>query len=260
MAEDKDKRKSSRHFDLDKPTKRQFNLEKDSDVVEDNLARTKPQGDQAISNKLVAGLSTKPKRNFYLNKESEKTVQPTVQPNSNGDDCAGTIGADSNENKVSSKKWIVAAVIVVALVAGGLLWHNSSKGGAESPEKTYATRDTTAKSPSDSASTNGSTAGGATTSSDGDGSNTSSVAAGDGNSVANSDNAASSGQPVSATSPSSSSSATPPAGSAHELAVKVWDNAFGTGAERMEKLGSRYREVQTEVNRMYRNGYRPNNK
>lgn len=258
MAEDKYKRRSSRHFDLDKPAKRQFNLEKESDVVEATPARTKPQGGQTISNKSVAGQSTKPKRNFNLNKESEETAQPVVQTNSNGDDGTGSTVTDSNEKKGNSKMWIAAAVIVVALVVGGLLWHNSSKGDAESPEKTYATRDTTAKSPSDSASTNGSAAGGAATSSDDNGGNTGNVAVGNDNSVANSDNAAPSEQTAGATSPSSPSSATPPTGSAHELAVKVWDNAFGTGAERMEKLGSRYREVQTEVNRMYRNGYRPN--
>jgi hypothetical protein len=258
MAEDKGKRKSSRHFDLDKPAKRKFNLEKDSECIGATPARTKPQVDQTATTKPVAGQTKKPNCNFNLNKDSEETTKPTVHPSALSGKKVGSIDSDSNNRKGNGKKWIAAAVIAVALIAGGLVWHNLSKGGSEAPEKTYVANDTTAKSPSDSSLTPGGTADKNTTSSGDNGSNTGTGAVENDNSAAYSDNPVPSEQAASMASPAQPSAETLPKGSTHELAMKVWDDAFGFGAERKAKLGSRYREVQAEVNRMYRNGYRPN--
>lgn len=258
MAEDKNKRKSSRHFDLDKPTKRTFNLEKDSDTIVQTAAQTKPQSDQVVSDKSIVGASaksvgqaSKPKRNFNLNKEPAKTVKSTAQPSSSSDDVQSMTSTNSDEKKGSGKKWIAAAVIVVALVAGGLIWHNTGKGEAKPQSTAYAAPDTAIRASSDST-TAGNTPAGPAAVSDDNGATQSGNAA---NASTGSDNTVPAGQASSQSAATSTS--TSPEGTAHELAVKVWDDAYGTGAERKAKLGSRYREVQTEVNRMYRNGYRP---
>lgn len=256
MAEDKNKRKSSRHFDLDKPAKRTFNLEKDSDTIVQPAAQTKPQGDQVVSDKSIVGPSaksvdqaSKPKRSFNLNKDPEETVKSTAQPSSSGDDAQGMTGTDSNETKGTGKKWIAAAVIVVALVVGGLVWHNAGKGEAEPRSTTYAAPDTATRLSSDSTTAGNTPAGSAAVSDDNGATQSGNTA----NASAGSDNTVPAGQASS----QSAATSTSPEGTAHELAVKVWDDAYGTGAERKAKLGSRYREVQAEVNRMYRNGYRP---
>ena len=233
MAEDKEKRKSSRHFDLDKPTKRQFNLEKDSDAPEMTVAQAKPATSQTATAKPATGPAPKPKRSFDLNKEPEKPVKPSVQLGSSSDNGQVTASPSSDETKGNGKKWIVAAVIAAALVAGGLLWHNAGKGGTEPHGTAYAAPDSMTGTPADSTAAGNANAESANAADNSDGNRS------------NGGNAA------------SPSSATSTEGTVHELAIKVWDDAYGTGAERKAKLGTRYREVQAEVNRMYRNGYRP---
>ena len=45
-----------------------------------------------------------------------------------------------------------------------------------------------------------------------------------------------------------------PQGTVEEKARKVIRGDFGNGAERKQKLGSEYKEIQQRVNKMYRNG------
>lgn len=99
MAENrKNGRKSNRHFSLDKPTKRHFEIEKDVEIT--------PTG------------STKPAEAVNARPTSPQPVpqQPSSQPTDKGNSIPTPL-KDSNDsdNQGGSKKWILIALVIVIL-------------------------------------------------------------------------------------------------------------------------------------------------
>lgn len=287
MAEDKDKKSG---FNLDKGEKRKFNLGKSDNKPKFDLSKSdsKPKFDLSKSDSkskfdLDQGDSTsKPIINFgkadnepkpskptqSVAKPEVKVGQPTTKSSISGSQDASSSADEAPSNGGSGKKnWIIAAIIIIAIVCAGIWYSNNDKGETTNEPIEQMASDSTAND-ADSTQT-AQSSGGASTPLVGeqgvsDKSTGSDVvpsrdesAGKAGNSVAAGNQAAQQTKTSvqsNAGSEDASAASTDIPSSAREAAKLVWNGKFGNNPQRRRLLGSRYAEIQREVNRMSRAG------
>lgn len=287
MAEDKDKKSG---FNLDKGEKRKFNLGKSDNKPKFDLSKSdsKPKFDLSKSDSkskfdLDKGDSTsksiinfgkadnepKPsKPTLSVAKPEVKVGQPTTKSSISGSQDASSSADEAPSNGGSGKKnWIIAAIIIIAIVCAGIWYSNNDKGETTNEPIEQMASDSTAND-ADSTQT-AQSSGGASTPLVGeqgvsDKSTGSDVvpsrdesAGKAGNSVAAGNQAAQqtkTSAQSNAGSEDASAASTDIPSSAREAAKLVWNGKFGNNPQRRRLLGSRYAEIQREVNRMSRAG------
>ena len=276
MAEDKDKKSG---FNLDKGEKRKFNLAKSDNKPKFDLSKS----DSKSKFDLDKGDSTsKPIINFgkadnepkpskptqSVAKPEVKVGQPTTKSSISGSQDASSSADEAPSNGGSGKKnWIIAAIIIIAIVCAGIWYSNNDKGETTNEPIEQMASDSTAND-ADSTQT-AQSSGGASTPLVGeqgvsDKSTGSDVvpsrdesAGKAGNSVAAGNQAAQQTKTSvqsNAGSEDASAASTDIPSSAREAAKLVWSGKFGNNPQRRRLLGSRYAEIQREVNRMSRAG------
>ena len=276
MAEDKDKKSG---FNLDKGEKRKFNLAKSDNKPKFDLSKS----DSKSKFDLDKGDSTsKPIINFgkadnepkpskptqSVAKPEVKVGQPTTKSSISGSQDASSSAGEAPSNGGSGKKnWIIAAIIIIAIVCAGIWYSNNDKGETTNEPIEQMASDSTAND-ADSTQT-AQSSGGASTPLVGeqgvsDKSTGSDVvpsrdesAGKAGNSVAAGNQAAQQTKTSvqsNAGSEDASAASTDIPSSAREAAKLVWNGKFGNNPQRRRLLGSRYAEIQREVNRMSRAG------
>lgn len=276
MAEDKDKKSG---FNLDKGEKRKFNLAKSDNKPKFDLSKS----DSKSKFDLDKGDSTsKPIINFgkadnepkpskptqSVAKPEVKVGQPTTKSSISGSQDASSSADEAPSNGGSGKKnWIIAAIIIIAIVCAGIWYSNNDKGETTNEPIEQMASDSTAND-ADSTQT-AQSSGGASTPLVGeqgvsDKSTGSDVvpsrdesAGKAGNSVAAGNQAAQQTKTSvqsNAGSEDASAASTDIPSSAREAAKQVWNGKFGNNPQRRRLLGSRYAEIQREVNRMSRAG------
>ena len=276
MAEDKDKKSG---FNLDKGEKRKFNLAKSDNKPKFDLSKS----DSKSKFDLDKGDSTsKPIINFgkadnepkpskptqSVAKPEVKVGQPTTKSSISGSQDASSSADEAPSNGGSGKKnWIIAAIIIIAIVCAGIWYSNNDKGETTNEPIEQMASDSTAND-ADSTQT-AQSSGGASTPLVGeqgvsDKSTGSDVvpsrdesAGKAGNSVAAGNQAAQqtkTSAQSNAGSEDASAASTDIPSSAREAAKLVWNGKFGNNPQRRRLLGSRYAEIQREVNRMSRAG------
>ena len=276
MAEDKDKKSG---FNLDKGEKRKFNLAKSDNKPKFDLSKS----DSKSKFDLDKGDSTrKPIINFgkadnepkpskptqSVAKPEVKVGQPTTKSSISGSQDASSSADEAPSNGGSGKKnWIIAAIIIIAIVCAGIWYSNNDKGETTNEPIEQMASDSTAND-ADSTQT-AQSSGGASTPLVGeqgvsDKSTGSDVvpsrdesAGKAGNSVAAGNQAAQQTKTSvqsNAGSEDASAASTDIPSSAREAAKLVWNGKFGNNPQRRRLLGSRYAEIQREVNRMSRAG------
>ena len=276
MAEDKDKKSG---FNLDKGEKRKFNLGKSDNKPKFDLSKS----DSKSKFDLDKGDSTsKPIINFgkadnepkpskptqSVAKPEVKVGQPTTKSSISGSQDASSSADEAPSNGGSGKKnWIIAAIIIIAIVCAGIWYSNNDKGETTNEPIEQMASDSTAND-ADSTQT-AQSSGGASTPLVGeqgvsDKSTGSDVvpsrdesAGKAGNSVAAGNQAAQqtkTSAQSNAGSEDASAASTDIPSSAREAAKLVWSGKFGNNPQRRRLLGSRYAEIQREVNRMSRAG------
>ena len=276
MAEDKDKKSG---FNLDKGEKRKFNLAKSDNKPKFDLSKS----DSKSKFDLDKGDSTsKPIINFgkadnepkpskptqSVAKPEVKVGQPTTKSSISGSQDASSSADEAPSNGGSGKKnWIIAAIIIIAIVCAGIWYSNNDKGETTNEPIEQMASDSTAND-ADSTQT-AQSSGGASTPLVGeqgvsDKSTGSDVvpsrdesAGKAGNSVAAGNQAAQqtkTSAQSNAGSEDASAASTDIPSSAREAAKLVWSGKFGNNPQRRRLLGSRYAEIQREVNRMSRAG------
>ena len=277
MAEDKDKKSG---FNLDKGEKRKFNLAKSDNKPKFDLSKS----DSKSKFDLDKGDSTsKPIINFgkadnepkpskptqSVAKPEVKVGQPTTKSSISGSQDASSSSADEAPSNGGSgkKNWIIAAIIIIAIVCAGIWYSNNDKGETTNEPIEQMASDSTAND-ADSTQT-AQSSGGASTPLVGeqgvsDKSTGSDVvpsrdesAGKAGNSVAAGNQAAQQTKTSvqsNAGSEDASAASTDIPSSAREAAKLVWNGKFGNNPQRRRLLGSRYAEIQREVNRMSRAG------
>ena len=276
MAEDKDKKSG---FNLDKGEKRKFNLAKSDNKPKFDLSKS----DSKSKFDLDKGDSTsKPIINFgkadnepkpskptqSVAKPEVKVGQPTTKSSISGSQDASSSADEAPSNGGSGKKnWIIAAIIIIAIVCAGIWYSNNDKGETTNEPIEQMASDSTAND-ADSIQT-AQSSGGASTPLVGeqgvsDKSTGSDVvpsrdesAGKAGNSVAAGNQAAQQTKTSvqsNAGSEDASAASTDIPSSAREAAKLVWNGKFGNNPQRRRLLGSRYAEIQREVNRMSRAG------
>ena len=276
MAEDKDKKSG---FNLDKGEKRKFNLAKSDNKPKFDLSKS----DSKAKFDLDKGDSTsKPIINFgkadnepkpskptqSVAKPEVKVGQPTTKSSISGSQDASSSADEAPSNGGSGKKnWIIAAIIIIAIVCAGIWYSNNDKGETTNEPIEQMASDSTAND-ADSTQT-AQSSGGASTPLVGeqgvsDKSTGSDVvpsrdesAGKAGNSVAAGNQAAQQTKTSvqsNAGSEDASAASTDIPSSAREAAKLVWNGKFGNNPQRRRLLGSRYAEIQREVNRMSRAG------
>lgn len=276
MAEDKDKKSG---FNLDKGEKRKFNLGKSDNKPKFDLSKS----DSKSKFDLDKGDSTsKPIINFgkadnepkpskptqSVAKPEVKVGQPTTKSSISGSQDASSSADEAPSNGGSGKKnWIIAAIIIIAIVCAGIWYSNNDKGETTNEPIEQMASDSTAND-ADSTQT-AQSSGGASTPLVGeqgvsDKSTGSDVvpsrdesAGKAGNSVAAGNQAAQQTKTSvqsNAGSEDASAASTDIPSSAREAAKLVWNGKFGNNPQRRRLLGSRYAEIQREVNRMSRAG------
>lgn len=276
MAEDKDKKSG---FNLDKGEKRKFNLGKSDNKPKFDLSKS----DSKSKFDLDKGDSTsKPIINFgkadnepkpskptqSVAKPEVKVGQPTTKSSISGSQDASSSADEAPSNGGSGKKnWIIAAIIIIAIVCAGIWYSNNDKGETTNEPIEQMASDSTAND-ADSTQT-AQSSGGASTPLVGeqgvsDKSTGSDVvpsrdesAGKAGNSVAAGNQAAQQTKTSvqsNAGSEDASAASTDIPSSAREAAKQVWNGKFGNNPQRRRLLGSRYAEIQREVNRMSRAG------
>ena len=276
MAEDKDKKSG---FNLDKGEKRKFNLAKCDNKPKFDLSKS----DSKSKFDLDKGDSTsKPIINFgkadnepkpskptqSVAKPEVKVGQPTTKSSISGSQDASSSADEAPSNGGSGKKnWIIAAIIIIAIVCAGIWYSNNDKGETTNEPIEQMASDSTAND-ADSTQT-AQSSGGASTPLVGeqgvsDKSTGSDVvpsrdesAGKAGNSVAAGNQAAQQTKTSvqsNAGSEDASAASTDIPSSAREAAKLVWNGKFGNNPQRRRLLGSRYAEIQREVNRMSRAG------
>ena len=275
MAEDKDKKSG---FNLGKGEKRKFNLGKSDNKPKFDLSKS----DSKSKFDLDKGDSTsKPIINFgkadnepkpskptqSVAKPEVKVGQPTTKSSISGSqDTSSTDEAPSNGGS-GKKNWIIAAIVIIAIVCAGIWYSNNDKGETTNEPIEQMASDSTAND-ADSTQTAQSSGGASTPlvgeQGESDKSTGSDVvpsrdesAGNAGNSVAAGNQAAqqtkTSAQPNAGSEDASAASTDIPS-SAREAAKQVWNGKFGNNPQRRRLLGSRYAEIQREVNRMSRAG------
>lgn len=276
MAEDKDKKSG---FNLDKGEKRKFNLGKSDNKPKFDLSKSdsKPKFDldkgdstsKPIINFGKADNEPKPsKPTQSVAKPEVKVGQPTTKSSISGSQDASSSADEAPSNGGSGKKnWIIAAIIIIAIVCAGIWYSNNDKGETTNEPIEQMASDSTAND-ADSTQT-AQSSGGASTPLVGeqgvsDKSTGSDVvpsrdesAGKAGNSVAAGNQAAQQTKTSvqsNAGSEDASAASTDIPSSAREAAKQVWNGKFGNNPQRRRLLGSRYAEIQREVNRMSRAG------
>ena len=276
MAEDKDKKSG---FNLDKGEKRKFNLAKSDNKPKFDLSKSDSkskfdldQGDSTskpIINFGKADNEPKPsKPTQSVAKPEVKVGQPTTKSSISGSQDASSSADEAPSNGGSGKKnWIIAAIIIIAIVCAGIWYSNNDKGETTNEPIEQMASDSTAND-ADSTQT-AQSSGGASTPLVGeqgvsDKSTGSDVvpsrdesAGKAGNSVAAGNQAAQQTKTSvqsNAGSEDASAASTDIPSSAREAAKLVWNGKFGNNPQRRRLLGSRYAEIQREVNRMSRAG------
>ena len=276
MAEDKDKKSG---FNLDKGEKRKFNLGKSDNKPKFDLSKSdsKPKFDldkgdstsKPIINFGKADNEPKPsKPTQSVAKPEVKVGQPTTKSSISGSQDASSSTDEVPSNGGSGKKnWIIAAIIIIAIVCAGIWYSNNDKGETTNEPIEQMASDSTAND-ADSTQT-AQSSGGASTPLVGeqgvsDKSTGSDVvpsrdesAGKAGNSVAAGNQAAQqtkTSAQSNAGSEDASAASTDIPSSAREAAKQVWNGKFGNNPQRRRLLGSRYAEIQREVNRMSRAG------
>ena len=276
MAEDKDKKSG---FNLDKGEKRKFNLGKSDNKPKFDLSKSdsKPKFDldkgdstsKPIINFGKADNEPKPsKPTQSVAKPEVKVGQPTTKSSISGSQDASSSADEAPSNGGSGKKnWIIAAIIIIAIVSAGIWYSNNDKGETTNEPIEQMASDSTAND-ADSTQT-AQSSGGASTPLVGeqgvsDKSTGSDVvpsrdesAGKAGNSVAAGNQAAQQTKTSvqsNAGSEDASAASTDIPSSAREAAKQVWNGKFGNNPQRRRLLGSRYAEIQREVNRMSRAG------
>lgn len=292
MAEDKDKKSG---FNLNKGEKRKFDLGKSDNKPKFDLNKSdnKPKFDLNKSdNKPKFDLNKgdhKPKFDFSKDnnepksrsqsqskidlgkKDQSKTTKPTQSTTYS---TSGPQGPSSTEEEPSNGgsgkgKWIIAALVVIALVIAGAWYFNKNKGSNANEPTEQVTSDSTANS-SDSTQTaqNPDDASAPATGVQSGSKQNDGIEASPSPSSTSSDNSAARGSQSTQPSKASEPSASQPAGSVNsdvssadipssvtEAAKQVWDGKYGNDPQRRHLLGSRYAEIQREVNKMHRAGY-----
>ena len=276
MAEDKDKKSG---FNLDKGEKRKFNLGKSDNKPKFDLSKSdsKPKFDldkgdstsKPIINFGKADNEPKPsKPTQSVAKPEVKVGQPTTKSSISGSQDASSSTDEVPSNGGSGKKnWIIAAIVIIAIVCAGIWYSNNDKGETTNEPIEQMASDSTAND-ADSTQT-AQSSGGASTPLVGeqgvsDKSTGSDVvpsrdesAGKAGNSVAAGNQAAQQTKTSvqsNAGSEDASAASTDIPSSAREAAKQVWNGKFGNNPQRRRLLGSRYAEIQREVNRMSRAG------
>lgn len=276
MAEDKDKKSG---FNLDKGEKRKFNLGKSDNKPKFDLSKSdsKPKFDldkgdstsKPIINFGKADNEPKPsKPTQSVAKPEVKVGQPTTKSSISGSQDASSSADEAPSNGGSGKKnWIIAAIVIIAIVCAGIWYSNNDKGETTNEPIEQMASDSTAND-ADSTQT-AQSSGGASTPLVGeqgvsDKSTGSDVvpsrdesAGKAGNSVAAGNQAAQQTKTSvqsNAGSEDASAASTDIPSSAREAAKLVWSGKFGNNPQRRRLLGSRYAEIQREVNRMSRAG------
>lgn len=276
MAEDKDKKSG---FNLDKGEKRKFNLGKSDNKPKFDLSKSdsKPKFDldkgdstsKPIINFGKADNEPKPsKPTQSVAKPEVKVGQPTTKSSISGSQDASSSADEAPSNGGSGKKnWIIAAIVIIAIVCAGIWYSNNDKGETTNEPIEQMASDSTAND-ADSTQT-AQSSGGASTPLVGeqgvsDKSTGSDVvpsrdesAGKAGNSVAAGNQAAQQTKTSvqsNAGSEDASAASTDIPSSAREAAKLVWNGKFGNNPQRRRLLGSRYAEIQREVNRMSRAG------
>ena len=276
MAEDKDKKSG---FNLDKGEKRKFNLGKSDNKPKFDLSKS----DSKSKFDLDKGDSTsKPIINFgkadnepkpskptqSVAKPEVKVGQPTTKSSVSGSQDASSSTDEVPSNGGSGKKnWIIAAIVIIAIVCAGIWYSNNDKGETTNEPIEQMASDSTANDV-DSTQTAQSSGGASTPlvgeQGESDKSTESDVvpsrdesAGKAGNSVAAGNQAAQqtkTSAQSNAGSEDASAASTDIPYSAREAAKLVWSGKFGNNPQRRRLLGSRYAEIQREVNRMSRAG------
>ena len=276
MAEDKDKKSG---FNLDKGEKRKFNLGKSDNKPKFDLSKSdsKPKFDldkgdstsKPIINFGKADNEPKPsKPTQSVAKPEVKVGQPTTKSSISGSQDASSSTDEVPSNGGSGKKnWIIAAIIIIAIVCAGIWYSNNDKGETTNEPIEQMASDSTAND-ADSTQTAQSSGGASTPlvgeQGESDKSTESDVvpsrdesAGKAGNSVAAGNQAAQQTKTSvqsNAGSEDASAASTDIPSSAREAAKLVWNGKFGNNPQRRRLLGSRYAEIQREVNRMSRAG------
>ncbi len=276
MAEDKDKKSG---FNLDKGEKRKFNLGKSDNKPKFDLSKSdsKPKFDldkgdstsKPIINFGKADNEPKPsKPTQSVAKPEVKVGQPTTKSSISGSQDASSSADEAPSNGGSGKKnWIIAAIIIIAIVCAGIWYSNNDKGETTNEPIEQMASDSTAND-ADSTQTTQSSGGASTPlvgeQGESDKSTESDVvpsrdesAGKAGNSVAAGNQAAQqtkTSAQSNAGSEDASAASTDIPSSAREAAKLVWSGKFGNNPQRRRLLGSRYAEIQREVNRMSRAG------
>lgn len=276
MAEDKDKKSG---FNLDKGEKRKFNLGKSDNKPKFDLSKSdsKPKFDldkgdstsKPIINFGKADNEPKPsKPTQSVAKPEVKVGQPTTKSSISGSQDASSSTDEVPSNGGSGKKnWIIAAIVIIAIVCAGIWYSNNDKGETTNEPIEQMASDSTAND-ADSTQTTQSSGGASTPlvgeQGESDKSTESDVvpsrdesAGKAGNSVAAGNQAAQQTKTSvqsNAGSEDASAASTDIPSSAREAAKQVWNGKFGNNPQRRRLLGSRYAEIQREVNRMSRAG------
>ena len=276
MAEDKDKKSG---FNLDKGEKRKFNLGKSDNKPKFDLSKSdsKPKFDfdkgdstsKPIINFGKADNEPKPsKPTQSVAKPEVKVGQTTTKSSISGSQDASSSTDEVPSNGGSGKKnWIIAAIVIIAIVCAGIWYSNNDKGETTNEPIEQMASDSTAND-ADSTQTTQSSGGASTPlvgeQGESDKSTESDVvpsrdesAGKAGNSVAAGNQAAQQTKTSvqsNAGSEDASAASTDIPSSAREAAKQVWNGKFGNNPQRRRLLGSRYAEIQREVNRMSRAG------
>ena len=276
MAEDKDKKSG---FNLDKGEKRKFNLGKSDNKPKFDLSKSdsKPKFDldkgdstsKPIINFGKADNEPKPsKPTQSVAKPEVKVGQPTTKSSISGSQDASSSADEVPSHGGSGKKnWIIAAIVIMAIVCAGIWYSNNDKGETTNEPIEQMASDSTAND-ADSTQTTQSSGGASTPlvgeQGESDKSTESDVvpsrdesAGKAGNSVAAGNQAAQQTKTSvqsNAGSEDASAASTDIPSSAREAAKLVWSGKFGNNPQRRRLLGSRYAEIQREVNRMSRAG------